>query len=227
MQDQSRFKFALSALGLAATLLAPAAQAGVVYSEGFDAGFSSTNWSRGDAYWQNCGGQSNCIFGSGGQSGAYFNLGTNTGPTGPNSQPDHRFFISSVFNVAANSLYTLNFYVADDYAGFAPYNVPIQAQVNGSNVGGIVKASVGGWNLLSMDWNSGSATTAQITLKNEYQLSGYYQGGGSHDWGYGNDFRVDSISMSGNAPVSNPVPEPASLALVALALLGLRVSRRA
>jgi hypothetical protein len=226
MQPTSRIKFALSAIGLATTLFTSAAQAGVVYSEGFDAGFAGTGWSRGDAYWQNCNGQGNCVIASGGQSGAYFNLGTATGPTGANSQPDHRFFISSVFDIAANSVYTLNFYLGDNWAGNASYNVPIQAQINGSNVGGIVKASTGGWNLFSMQWNSGAATTAQITLKNEYQLSGYYQTGGSHDWGYGNDFRVDSISLSGNAPVANNVPEPASLALVGAALAGLGLARR-
>jgi len=208
-------------LAVAGSLFTHTTQAAVVYSEGFEAGFAGTGWSRGDAYWSNCGGQGNCIVASGGQSGAYFNLGTRTGP-----EPDHRFFISSVFDIAANSAYTLDFYVADNYAGYAPYNVPIQAQVNGSNVGGIVKAAAGGWNLISLQWNSGSATTAQITLNNEYQLSGYYQGAGSHDWDYGNDFRVDSISMSGNAPTANNVPEPASLSLVALALLGLGASRR-
>ena len=164
MQHASRIKFALSALGFSAAMFSPTAQAGVVYSEGFDAGFAGTGWTRGDAYWQDCGGQGNCIVDSGGQSGAYFDLGTATGPNGANSQPDHRFFISSVFDIAANSVYMLNFYVEDNYAGNSPYNVPIQAQVNGSNVGGIVKASTGGWNLFSMQWNSGAATTAQITL---------------------------------------------------------------
>ena len=211
--------FSAAALSLACGLLATPSHAAVVYSEGFSGSFASTNWSRGDSYWSNCGGQQNCIVGSGGQSGGYYQLGTVQGP-----EPDHRFFISAAFGVSAGASYQLTFYVRDDYAGYYPYNVPIQAQVNGANVGGIVKASSGGWNQINLTWNSGSATTAQISLLNEYQLSGYYQGGGSLDWGYGNDFAVDSISMSGAAPVR--VPEPAALALVGLALLGAGAARR-
>lgn len=213
--------FDVAAFTMACTLFAPASQAAVVYSEGFDGGFASSNWSRGDAYWSNCGGQQNCIVGSGGQSGAYFQLGTVQGP-----EPDHRFFISSTFNVTANTNYTLTFFVDDDYAGYAPYNVPIQAQINGSNVGGIVKASVGGWNEIDLTWNSGAATSAQITLLNEYQLSGYYQGPGSHDWGFGNDFRVDSISLTSNGSTATNVPEPTSIALLGLGLLGVGFGRR-
>ena len=211
-----------AAFVLAGTVSAPSAQAAVIYSEGFDNGFNG--WTRGDAYWSDCSFQGNCVLSSGGQSGAYFNLGTRTGP-----EPDHRFFISSAINVNANSNYTLTFFVRDNYAGYFPYNVPIQAQINGANVGGIVKAATGGWNEIDLTWNSGAATTATISLLNEYQLSGYYsQGQGSpgyFDWGYGNDFAVDSISLASNPSTAN-VPEPGSLLLLGIGMLGLVGGRR-
>jgi len=226
-----KFTSALRVAGLAlATLtLSTAAQAAtVVYNEGFVAGTYSP-WTQGDAYWRNCSGQGNCVQASGGQSGAFLRLGTATGP-----EPDHTFFISPTISVVANAQYTLSFYLADDWAGSPAFNVPVLAKINGSALAAPVKASAGGWNLFSLIWNSGAATSAMIEFDNEYQLSGYYLNGfgspGYLDWGYGNDFSIDTISLSCTAnctPVTTAaVPEPGSLALSALALLGLGLIRR-
>lgn len=222
---------AVSVATLAGLAVATAAQASVVYSEGFTAGQFSP-WTQGDAYWSSCGSgtQQNCVLGSGGQSGAYLNLSTG-GYIADNVQPDHRFFISTPIAVNQNADYTLTFFLRDNYYQNSgqPYTVPVQAQINGTNVGGLVKAVSGGWNEIDLLWSSGSATTATISLLNEYQLSSYWQTPGSHNWSFGNDFALDTVSLScstncGTAP-SN-VPEPGSLVLVGAALVGLIQARR-
>jgi hypothetical protein len=215
-------------LASAGVALATAANAAtVVYSQGFTSG-SYTPAAALDPYWRDCTGQGNCVRASDGQDGgAYLRLDTAGGP-----EPDHTFFISPTIAVQANTVYTLRFFLEDDYAGYAPYNVPVLAKINGQNLG-TVKASVSGWNAFSLTWNSGSATAAIIEFDNEYQLSGYYSALVSprpRDWGYGNDFGIDSISLScdGNCtgPTTAAVPEPGSLALAGLALFGLAAARR-
>lgn len=221
-----------AALGLVAATLSPSAHAGVVYSEGFTAGTFSP-WTQGGSYWSNCAGQGNCVLPSGGQSGAYLRLGTATGPTGRDSQPDHRFFISTPIAVNAGGTYTLSFFLQDDYyqSGGQPYTVPVMAQINGVQVGGIVKAQNSGWNEINLTWQSGSATTATISLFNEYQLSTYWQStsSSSRDWGFGNDFALDTVALSCSTAcgtAQSDVPEPTSLALAGAALMGLVLARR-
>ena len=219
---------AASMATLATLALAPASHAAVVYSEGFTAGQYSP-WSQGDSYWANCGSMGNCVQASGGQSGAYLNLAT--GGYTPNGwQPDHRFFISTPIAVNQNADYTLTFFLRDNYYQNSgqPWTVPVKAEINGTQVGGLVKAINGGWNEIDLIWNSGSSLTATISLFNEYQLSNYWISGGN-SWGYGNDFALDSVSLScsancGSAP--GQVPEPSTLLLMGMVLTGLGLSRR-
>lgn len=209
---------AAAALAASLQLFATTGQAAVVYSEDFS---STAGWSQGDAYWSDCSGQGNCLVASGGQSGAFLQLGTRTGP-----EPDHRFFISDSVAVSANTGYTLTFWLQDNYftGRNLPYSVPIQALINGVAVEGLQFAANAGWNEISLDWNSGAATSAVITLSNEYQLSQWMQANPGGNWGFGNDFAVDTIALTQKA--GQAVPEPGTLLLAGLALGGLTLRRR-
>ena len=91
------------------------------------------------------------------------------------------------------------------------FNVPlIQPMINGQSVGSPVSASgffsdgnpADQWQQFSFNWNSGAATTADLSLWNQTGTAN------------GNDFGIDTISL-------NAVPEPSGIALSALGFIGL------
>lgn len=211
---------AAAALAAGLQLFATTGQAAVVYSEDFSS-LNFSPWTQGDAYWSDCQNQGNCVVAAGGQSGAYLQLGTAYG-----TEPDHRFFISTQIAVSANTGYTLSFWLQDNYPTVSgqPWNVPIQALINGVAVGGLQYATNYGWNEITLDWDSGAASSAVITLSNEYQLSQWMQANPGTDWGYGNDFAVDTITLT--QKTGQAVPEPGTLALAGLALGALALRRR-
>jgi len=89
----------------------------------------------------------------------------------------------------------------------------IEGFIDGTSVGGPVSATgtftTDGWQQFAFTWNSGGATSADLSFVN--QRSG----------DFGNDFGIDTIAFDVQA-----VPEPSSLALGGIGLLVLGVSAR-
>ena len=92
--------------------------------------------------------------------------------------------------VLPNSLYSFSFYLTNQNT---VTNALIQPFINGISLGGPVSAtgmfSTNGWQRFAFNWNSGAATTADLSLVNQ-------RSGGS-----GNDFGIDTIAFAA-------VPEP-------------------
>jgi hypothetical protein len=118
--------------------------------------------------------------------------------------------------VVPNSLYTVSFYLANEddihVAG-------VQPEINGTLLGAPVSAQGNPWpeewQQFSFTWNSGSNTSASLVL-NDFTTAGS-----------GNDFGIDNISVSDQAPpFGDPTPEPGTLTLVAVLGILLALLRR-
>lgn len=134
---------------------------------------------------------------------------------------------SGAIAVAQNTNYFFEAWVMNVccVAGYGGGNSPsiLDFAINGVSVGVRTTdlSKAGTWEGLSNTWNSGSTTSAVLTLINRNTAAG------------GNDFAIDDIRLS-TTSVVNPVPEPASIvfALASLPLLwwgmrGRRVGARA
>ena len=129
-----------------------------------------------------------------------------------NNSSSEVFYQSISFNVAANTNYVFSYYGAN--ATTANYAL-INSSITGSNgiVTNFAQETLNGpcvncgtgtkWVEFSFDWNSGTSTSAYITLSNA-QFNG----------GNGNDFGIDDIMV-------NQAPEPGTLVLFGSALLAL------
>jgi hypothetical protein len=86
--------------------------------------------------------------------------------------------------------------------------------VNGSTIGLLTAPSTtAAWELAFATWNSGGSTSALIEIRNANTASS------------GNDFALDDLYF-GETIFSNPIPEPGTLLMISVGLIGLGVTRR-
>lgn len=130
------------------------------------------------------------------QSGSGYFLHHRTGGGGEGFD-DLVWGTTAALQVLPNSEYEFAFYLTNENS---INNAVIQPLINGVEVGLSVSASgtfqTAGWQRFSVLWNSGDATLAALGLTNSTSDGG------------GNDFGIDSISLSGPA-----VPEPSAIEL--------------
>jgi hypothetical protein len=107
--------------------------------------------------------------------------------------------------VVPNNQYTLSAYIAS-WSGGSPGQLDVS--INGTSLGTLTApATTGVWVPFSATWDSGSATSAVIQLKNLSTSN------------LGNDFALDDIAFSGPNPFD--APEPASVVYVLTSSLAL------
>jgi hypothetical protein len=144
-------------------------------------------------------------------SGYFLYEGTNNG-----SAPSYQGKVWETFApvpVLPDTTYAFSFYLTNSN-GQNP--AIIQPFINGAPIGPGVSAlgfftdGIPGheWQQFTFTWNSGSSTTAILSLVNQQTVGG----------GAGDDFGIDTIAFS---PFSASVPEPSTLTLLALGSCGV------
>lgn len=149
--------------------------------------------------------------------------GTGSLFVGNGAPVDQRVWFSSGISVTPHTNYYFEaFAINVDAPTYEPGTHPeafavLSFYANGSLLGTRTTSTLGVWQGLSTHWNSGTATTVDLEIRN------------SNFAVLGNDFGIDDISLSTASTVQNAVPEPSTLSLGALATLagacGLRWRR--
>jgi hypothetical protein len=116
---------------------------------------------------------------------------------------------SETVGVAANTTYTFSFFGAE-VSNPCCSNATLQASINGVDESTL--GTTGAWQQDSFTWNSGSNTSAVLTLVDTNTSGGF------------NDFAIDDLSFSG--PGGVPEPGAWGLMLVGVGLAGAALRGR-